>query len=314
MNPNYHVMEDQVSIRIRNIRKNYGNVKVLRDVSMDVSKGELFGLIGPDGAGKTSIFRIITTLILPDEGEVSVNGKDVVKNYRYVRSITGYMPGKFSLYQDLTVDENISFFASVFNTDFDPDYAMIRDMYAQLATFSNRRAGKLSGGMKQKLALCCALIHQPEILILDEPTTGVDAVSRKEFWEILQMLKQTGITTMVSTPYMDEADQCDRVAMIQNGKILQTDTPKDITRNFTRKVMAIRTNNNYQSINHLKQFEHTRSVYPFGEYIHFIPTSNEIETGQISTYLKDKGESDIELHCIEPDIEDCFMELMRENN
>ena len=222
------------SVIVKNIVKTYekGKIIALQDISFEVEKGELFGLIGPDGAGKTSLFRVLTTLLLPDGGSASVDGFDVVKNMKDIRKRVGYMPGRFSLYQDLTVEENLNFFATIFNTTIEENYDLIKDIYVQIEPFKTRRAGKLSGGMKQKLALSCALIHKPSVLFLDEPTTGVDAVSRKEFWEMLRKLKEKGITILVSTPYMDEASLCDRVALIQNGHILDIDTPLSIIRKF----------------------------------------------------------------------------------
>lgn len=227
---------------LNNIVKTYnkGEVKAVNDVSFEVNKGELFGLIGADGAGKTSIFRILTTLLLPDSGTASVNGFDVVKDYKAIRKNVGYMPGKFSLYQDLSVEENLKFFATVFNTTVAENYDLVKDIYVQLEPFKNRRAGKLSGGMKQKLALSCALIHRPTVLFLDEPTTGVDVVSRKEFWEMLKGLKQQGITILVSTPYMDEATLCERIALIQNGSIMTIETPDAIIRQFPERLFAVK--------------------------------------------------------------------------
>ena len=209
------MMENVVSVR--EIAKSYGNVRALTGISFDISKGEIFGLIGPDGAGKTTLFRILNTLILPDEGVATVDGLDVVEGYKEIRKRVGYMPGRFSLYQDLTVEENLTFFATLFNTTIQENYHLVEDIYTQIEPFKNRRAGKLSGGMKQKLALSCALIHKPTVLFLDEPTTGVDPVSRKEFWEMLKRLKEEGITIVVSTPYMDEIRRCDRIAFINNG-------------------------------------------------------------------------------------------------
>src|SRR6187399_2450738 len=228
------------AVSLKNISKTYddGKVKAVNNVSFEVEQAELFGLIGPDGAGKTSIFRILTTVLLPDKGQATVGGLDVVKDYRAIRNKVGYMPGKFSLYQDLTVAENLIFFATIFNTTVEENYDLIKDIYDQIKPFNNRPAGKLSGGMKQKLALCCALIHKPEVLFLDEPTTGVDAVSRKEFWEMLRKLKQQNITIMVSTPYMDEASICDRIALIQNGKIMSINTPEEIVKQYPKNLYA----------------------------------------------------------------------------
>src|SRR6186997_989368 len=232
------------AVIVENIIKTYGKKKevtALSDISFNISKGELFGIIGPDGAGKTSLFRILTTLLLADSGKVSVEGLDVVKDYKAIRKRIGYMPGKFSLYQDLSVEENLNFFATIFNTNIEENYDLIKDIYVQIEPFKKRKAGKLSGGMKQKLALSCALIHRPSILFLDEPTTGVDAVSRKEFWEMLKGLKKQGITILVSTPYMDEAVLCERIALIQHGKILQIDTPEAIIQSFPTKLYAAKS-------------------------------------------------------------------------
>lgn len=216
------------SISINDVTKNYGSICALDNVSFEVEKGELFGLIGPDGAGKTTLFRILTTLLVPDSGTATVEGLDVIKDYKRIRSIVGYMPGRFSLYQDLSVEENLEFFASIFGVDVKDNYDIIAPIYSQIEPFAKRRAGKLSGGMKQKLALSCALIHRPQVLFLDEPTTGVDAVSRSEFWDMLAGLKQYGISILVSTPYMDEAGRCDRIALINEGKVLKIDTPENI--------------------------------------------------------------------------------------
>src|SRR5437762_6190224 len=234
------------AVIVENIIKTYGKKKevtALSDISFDVSQGELFGIIGPDGAGKTSLFRILTTLLLADSGKVSVDGYDVVKDYKAIRKRIGYMPGRFSLYQDMSVEENLNFFATIFNTSIKENYDLIKDIYIQIEPFKDRKAGKLSGGMKQKLALSCALIHRPSVLFLDEPTTGVDAVSRKEFWEMLKRLKEQGITILVSTPYMDEATLCDRIALIQSGKILSIDTPPAIRNAFEKPIIAVRASN-----------------------------------------------------------------------
>ena len=220
------------SIEVNGISKSYGKVKALQDVSFSVGKGEVFGLIGPDGAGKTSMYRILCTLLLPDEGTAMVDGFDVVRQMKDIRRRVGYMPGKFSLYQDLTVRENLEFFATLFGTTIDEGYDSIKAIYSQIERFSNRKAGALSGGMKQKLALSCALVHQPSVLFLDEPTTGVDPVSRKEFWEMLSMLRERGITIVASTPYLDEVRQCERVAFLSEGKVMGIDTPEVILDRF----------------------------------------------------------------------------------
>src|SRR6187551_2846339 len=258
------------AVALHNIKKTYngGTVVAVDDISLSIEKGELFGLIGPDGAGKTSIFRILTTLLLPDGGSASVNGYDVVKDYKQIRQRVGYMPGKFSLYQDLTIEENLNFFATVFGTTIQKNYDLIKEIYVQLEPFKKRRAGKLSGGMKQKLALCCALIHKPTVLFLDEPTTGVDPVSRKEFWEMLKRLKAQGITILVSTPYMDEAGLCDRIALIQSGKILSVDSPKNISASFPDLLYAVKADNMHQLLKRLGDYPSIVSSYAFGEFAH----------------------------------------------
>src|SRR6187551_4040946 len=254
------------AVALHNIKKTYngGTVVAVDDISLSIEKGELFGLIGPDGAGKTSIFRILTTLLLPDGGSASVNGYDVVKDYKAIRQHVGYMPGKFSLYQDLTVEENLNFFATVFNTTIEKNYDLIKDIYVQIEPFKTRRAGKLSGGMKQKLALCCALIHRPTVLFLDEPTTGVDPVSRKEFWEMLKRLKNEGITILVATPYMDEANLCHRIALLQSGKILSVDSPKNISASFPVTLYAIRSKNIYKLLREFRTDPAVETCYAFG--------------------------------------------------
>lgn len=274
----------------------------LNQISLEVESGTLFGLIGPDGAGKTSLFRILTSLLLPDEGKVWVDGLDVLTAYKILRQRIGYMPGRFSLYTDLTIQENIEFFASIFGTTFEANYDLIKDLYIQIAPFKDRRAGKLSGGMKQKLALCCALIHRPTILFLDEPTTGVDAVSRKEFWEMLQLLKAEGITIIVSTPYMDEANLCDKVALIQGGKILQIDTPKHIVENFSKPIYAVKSANMIPLLKLLEQRDDIENAYPFGEFHHIVLENNDMQVPFLPG---------VELHKIVPNIEDVFIDLMR---
>src|SRR5215831_9044637 len=270
---------NQKSVTTNNIVKFYGKkkdvVQALQGISFEVSKGEVFGIIGPDGAGKTSLFRILTTLLLADGGTATVDGFDVVKDYKEIRNRVGYMPGKFSLYQDLTVEENLEFFATIFNTSIHENYDLIKDIYSQIEPFKERRAGKLSGGMKQKLALCCALIHRPTVLFLDEPTTGVDAVSRKEFWEMLKRLKQQGITILVSTPYMDEASLCDRIALIQLGKILSVDTPVNIIDAYPEKLYAIKSDNIYRLLSDLRQYHAILTCYAFGELVHLSFTNDE---------------------------------------
>ena len=298
---------------LNQIRKTYNKDKFVAvdNVSFQVKEAELFGLIGADGAGKTSIFRILTTLLLPDGGSASVNGCDVVKDYKKIRNQVGYMPGKFSLYQDLTVEENLTFFATLFNTTIEANYNLIKDIYVQIEPFEKRRAGKLSGGMKQKLALCCALIHRPSVLFLDEPTTGVDTVSRKEFWEMLKRLKQEGITILVSTPYMDEATLCERIALIQGGKILSVDTPENITKTYPEKLYAIKATNMSKLINDLRQNENISSCNSFGDHHHItFRLDEENKRKELFGYLQTKQYEDIELKEIKPTVEDCFIKLM----
>lgn len=290
---------------------NKGRVKAVDEVSFSVEEGEVFGLIGPDGAGKTSIFRILTTLLLPDSGQASVHGYDVVKDFRKIRKEVGYMPGRFSLYQDLSVEENLNFFATVFGTTVKENYELIRDIYVQIEPFKKRRAGKLSGGMKQKLALCCALIHRPKVLFLDEPTTGVDTVSRKEFWEMLARLKAQGITILVSTPYMDEAVRCERIALIQGGKILSIDTPQRIVDHYPQSLYAIKADNMSALLKDLRETELIASCNAFGEY-HHITFVNEAYNSQMDllAYLEGRGRKDLSFQKIPATIEDCFIHLM----
>mgnify|MGYP002344504564 FL=1 len=277
-------------------------LQALHHVSFQVNEGELFGLIGPDGAGKTSLFRILATLLLPDEGTARIHNRHVVADYREIRKIIGYMPGRFSLYQDLTVEENLKFFADVFNTTIESNYQTIENIYTRLEPFKRRRAGKLSGGMKQKLALCCALIHKPDVLILDEPTTGVDPVSRKEFWDILKQLKKQGITILVSTPYMDEAGLCDRIALIQSGQIMSIDSPEKIISAYPFKLYAVKSNDNYALLEKLRTQQNVRSCYIFGEYLHVVFNDRD---EHISVAVIEKKE-------MQPTIEDCFMQLMED--
>lgn len=302
------------AIVVNNIVKTYGAkkeiIKALDDVSFNVKQGELFGIIGPDGAGKTSLFRILTTLLLPEQGSASVDGFDVVKDYKEIRKRVGYMPGKFSLYQDLTVEENLEFFATIFNTSIKANYDLVKDIYIQIEPFKDRRAGKLSGGMKQKLALCCALIHKPAVLFLDEPTTGVDAVSRKEFWVMLKDLKKQGITILVSTPYMDEASMCDRVALMQSGKIMSIDTPENIISNFNKPIWSVRADEMYRLLNDLKQYPNTESCNSFGEFHHLVLKNDDPDQHKILNYLEEHEHKNISIKQTKPNIEDCFMQLM----
>ncbi len=301
------------SIVLNHITKTYnkGTTLAVDDISFSVNEGELFGLIGPDGAGKTSIFRVLTTLLLPDKGNAEVCNFDVVKDYKSVRGIVGYMPGKFSLYQDLTVEENLNFFATIFGTTVEENYDLIKDIYIQIEPFKNRRSGKLSGGMKQKLALCCALVHKPEVLFLDEPTTGVDAVSRREFWEMLKRLQEQKITILVSTAYMDEATLCDRIGLIQAGKMLTIDTPENVLNAYPEKLYAIKSNNVHKLLNDLRAYEDTLHCYASGEFLHLsFKTENESNEKNMLHFLEQKGNAGIEMHHTKPNIEDCFIRLI----
>jgi len=298
------------AVELKNVSKHYQDTEALQSATFDVGKGELFGLIGPDGAGKTTLFRILTTLLIPDTGRALVEGLDVVKDYRAIRQITGYMPGRFSLYPDLSVEENLNFFATIFDTTIRENYHLIRDIYQQIEPFKDRLARNLSGGMKQKLALSCALIHKPHILILDEPTTGVDAVSRKEFWDMLIQLKKQGITILVSTPYMDEAGLCDRVALIQNARIMKIDTPGQVIRDFPRRLWAVRAARAYPLLTDLRQYRLLASVYPFGDSVHVTSQADELDVSALRDYLEDKGHIRVEITRLAPTIEDCFMDLM----
>jgi len=299
------------AIELKNITKTYvkGTVLAVDDVSFTVEKGEIFGLIGPDGAGKSTIFRMLTTLLLPDKGTATVDGFDLIKDFKAIRGILGYMPGKFSLYQDLTVEENLNFFATVFDTTIEENYDMIKDIYVQIEPFKDRRAGKLSGGMKQKLALCCALIHKPQVLFLDEPTTGVDVVSRKEFWEMLKRLKAQGITILVSTSYMDEATLCDRIGLILGGKLLSIASPADTIKAYPEKLYGVKSAHMYKLLNDLRSFKDTINCYTFGEYLHLSITCTEDE---VKKYLQDKGYDDITFKEAVPTVEDCFIRLLKE--
>jgi len=308
----------QAPISVQQISKSYGTVQAIRDLSFEVQPGELFGLIGPDGAGKTTLFRILTSLLLADSGSARVLGLDVVKEYRKLRPRIGYMPGRFSLYQDLTVEENLEFFAAVFGTTIQENYALIEPIYVQIEPFRQRRAGALSGGMKQKLALCCALIHQPEILFLDEPGTGVDPVSRQEFWEMLDRLRSQGLTMLVSTPNMDEAARCDRIALLQHGQILALDTPQGIAAGFQKPLYAVRSKDMYRLIHELRDLDGVAGCYAFGEYAHLSwsddgasPNSSASQMTAIRDFLQANNHQQVEVRAIEASIEDCFIELMQ---
>ena len=312
----YPMTVNSQSVVCQQISKSYGKVKALEEISFTAEKGEIFGIIGPDGAGKTTLFRILTTLILADSGRANVDGFDVVKDYKEIRKRVGYMPGRFSLYMDLTVEENLSFFATVFNTTIKENYHLVKDIYQQIEPFKNRRARDLSGGMKQKLALSCALIHQPTVLFLDEPTTGVDPVSRKELWAMLKNLKDKGITILVSTPYMDEAALCDRIALIRDGKFLKTDTPENITSQYTKTLWAVSGPNMSKLLTDLRQHPDISTCYAFGDCHHatmdngqWTVDNEQLTLDSLKKWLEEKGHSGVEIRPIEPGIEDCFMEL-----
>ena len=296
-------------IEINNLSKSYGKTKALDNVSFNVERGELFGLIGPDGAGKTTLFRLLTTLLTPDEGSATVDGRDIVKDYLNIRSQVGYMPGRFSLYPDLTVEENLDFFAALFGVTVKESYDLIAPIYRQIEPFRKRCAGKLSGGMKQKLALSCALIHRPNVLFLDEPTTGVDAVSRREFWDMLSQLKTQGITILVSTPYMDEASRCDRIALCNEGHILGVNTPQNFVHDFNEMLYGIRAKDMFSLLQSARSIEGVAACYPFGEYHHLIANDNfnpSIFTSQLSNL------EGLEICSQEPSIEDVFIKLMKQ--
>ncbi len=297
-------------IRIDDITKTYEKTVALDRINLEVSDGEIFGLIGPDGSGKSSLFRIIATLLLPDSGSVKVFDYDVVKDYKKIRRIIGYMPGRFSLYQDLSVQENLELFAAIFGTTIRENYELIKDIYSQIEPFKDRLAGQLSGGMKQKLALSCALIHKPKLLILDEPTTGVDPVSRKEFWGMLRRLKEAGITIIVSTPYMDEANLCDRIGLIHNSHLLSINKPDVMIKEYPRKLFSVSTSSRYEMIQFLKAAKNTSSVFLFGEEIHYSDSRPDIGSEQLNTDWKQQCKIPFQVKTIAPTIEDCFMALM----
>jgi ABC-2 type transport system ATP-binding protein len=303
----------QKTIEASGICKSFGSAKALNDISFSVNESEVFGFIGPDGAGKTTLFRIITTLLLPDEGAIKVLGKDCITDYKELRKNIGYMPGRFSLYQDLSVEENLNFYATVFGTTVEENYDLISDIYSNIEPFKKRLAGKLSGGMKQKLALSCALIHKPKLLVLDEPTTGVDAVSRSEFWDMLGKLRKHNITIIVSTPYMDEAMRCDRVALMQNGKVLAIETPQKIRSGFSRKLYTVKSVQKFRLINALRKFPETLTAYPFGDSVH-VTFLNDNPGKSLAGFLISQGISDAEVQEAEAGIEDRFLELMEKGD
>ena len=296
------------SIEIRNVDKSYGKSRAIKDTSLVIKENCLFGLIGPDGSGKTTLFRMITTLLVPDKGSILVFGNDVVRDYRKIRLFTGYMPGRFSLYPDLTVAENLSFYATIFNTTVAGNYNLIAPVFTLLEPFKDRLAKNLSGGMKQKLALCCALIHNPELLVLDEPTTGVDAVSRKEFWETLHMLKKSGMTILVSTPYMDEATKCDRIALLQEGTILSENSPEAILAAFTTPLYEVKSSDRLKTLQILRSMKEIKRAYLFGQSIHIAVSSAEYNAIWLTDRLAAEGVSNVHISGVRADFEDCFIE------
>ncbi|MGM0567006.1 MAG: ABC transporter ATP-binding protein [Bacteroidota bacterium] len=299
----------EAAVSIKNVHKSYNGFQALSGVNLQVENEVLFGLIGPDGAGKTTLMRILTTLLFPSKGHAKVLGYDTVKDFKEIRKIAGYMPGRFSLYPDLSVEENLNFYARIFGTTVHQNYHLIRDIYEQIEPFKDRHAGKLSGGMKQKLALSCALIHKPEILFLDEPTFGVDAVSRQEFWDMLIKLRNEGMTIMVSTPYMDEAALCDKIALMQKGGLLDADTPHNIRQKFPQPLYAVKADSMGAVLGDLRKLPEIQTAFPFGDNIH-ITTFDELDKRSMEKALSRKGYQNVEVLDIEPDIEDCFMNLI----
>ena len=302
-------MDARYAIEIDGLTKRYGSMTALDRVSFRVERGELFGLIGPDGAGKTTLFRLLTTLMNPDEGTAAVDGLDCVASYRQIRSRVGYMPGRFSLYADLSVEENLAFFAALFGVRVSDNYDLITPIYRQIEPFRTRRAGKLSGGMKQKLALCCALIHRPSVLFLDEPTTGVDAVSRSEFWDMLAELKAKEISILVSTPYMDEADRCDRIALINEGHLLAVDSPRGIVSAYGERIYTLLGGDMYALLLAARRLPHVRRCCPFGA-AHHLSVDADFDAAACRRQLADEGFADVALQPAESGIEDVFIKLM----
>ncbi len=297
------------AVTAQGLEKNYGAVSALKGVSLEVPEGELFGLVGPDGAGKTTLLRILTTLLLPDKGTATVDGLDVMKDYRQIRARIGYMPGRFSLYQDLSVEENLTFFATLFGTTVQANYDFIKDIYQQIEPFKTRRAGKLSGGMKQKLALCCALIHRPSVLFLDEPSTGVDPISRKELWEMLRKLKSQGIAVLVSTPYMDEAALCDRIALMREGRFLLTDTPQGIIDSFDQTLWAVSGDNMFGLLRLLRAYPGIGSCFSFGDSLHITVEDRSLTEKGLAAHLASQGHGGVTVKPVRATIEDCYMKL-----
>jgi len=299
-------------IEINEASKRFGKVEAISNINLIVPQGELMGLIGPDGAGKTTLFRILTTLLVPDNGWAHVMGADVVKDYRYIRQNLGFMPGQNSVYNDLSIEENLNFYATVYGTSLKKSYDLIRDIYVQIEPFKDRPAGKLSGGMRQKLALCCSIIHKPELLILDEPTTGVDAVSRREFWETIKQLNREGMSILVSTPYMDEAKLCSTIGLMQQGKLMAVDTPEKLPDRYLLPLYAVRSNEFYPLLLELEAWSETYSVYTFGQYLHFSPKNKDLGERELRAFLESKKQTSIIIETITAGIEDCFMYLLQQ--
>ncbi len=304
-------MIPQNAIEVRELTKRYGTLTALEQITFEVRRGELFGLIGPDGAGKTTLFRLLATLLDPDEGGATVDGFDIVTQYREIRRRVGYMPGRFSLYPDLSVAENLDFFAALFGVKVREAYDWIAPIYRQIEPFRKRRSGKLSGGMKQKLALCCALIHRPSVLFLDEPTTGVDAVSRGEFWDMLSDLKQKGISILVSTPYMDEACRCDRIALCNNGHLLGVDTPAGIVSRFDAPLYALSGDDMYGLLLEVRRAEGVKECYPFGAAHHLV-VAEGFDARAFERQLRQRGFGSVTVEPVPAGIEDVFMKLMQQ--
>lgn len=297
-------------VDIRDVTKSYGEITALNNVSLTVNEGEMFGLIGPDGAGKSTLYRLLATLLVPDSGHLSVLGLDTVKDFRKLRKEIGYMPERFSLYPDLTISENLNFFADLFGVKVKDNYDLIAPIFSQLAKFPDRPAGKLSGGMKQKLALSCALIHRPPILLLDEPTTGVDAVSRSEFWDMLATLREYGITILVSTSYMDEATKCDRIAMIDHGRILRTDTPAGLIAGLDENLYNAVAPDMFRLLDGLRELPEVVDCYTFGATLHVVG-SDAFNPDEVKRKLEEKGIRDVDIYPAEGVIEDLFIKLTR---
>ena len=298
------------SIEINEISKSFGKTEALSNVSLSVEEGELFGLIGPDGAGKSTLFNILVTLLNPDKGSATIDNLDLLKDYKKIRKIIGYLPGQFSLYSNLTCYENLEFFATLYGESIEKNYELIRPIWKHLEPFKDRRAANLSGGMKQKLSLCCALIHKPKILFLDEPTTGVDPVSRRELWDILKKLKDQNITVFVSTSYMDEATLCNRIALIQNGKILGSNTPQEIKNNFDGCIYAVQTNSIYQLLQYMRDYT-VKDIYAAGQQVNIV-LNNQTEVGQVDEFLDKSNIAINKRQFIVPSIEDCFIQLLKD--